>query len=100
MHAPVDGLVWTVCSYLLTYDGRCRAAQTFIDSSGWAFSFPLARLAGCQVAAYVHYPTISTDMLKRVWSGSTMCAGRTAACSAVRFSESSYMRQFRYQSQA
>ena len=47
--------------------------QTFIDSSGWAFSFPLARLAGSRVAAYVHYPTVSADMLKRVWTGSAMC---------------------------
>ena len=46
--------------------------QTFIDTSGWAFSFPLARLAGARVLAYVHYPTISTDMLSRVWTGDAM----------------------------
>ena len=39
----------------------------FIDTTGWAFTFPVARLfAGCKVAAYVHYPTISSDMLKFV----------------------------------
>eukprot|EP00742_Colponemidia_sp_Colp-10_P003879 GILJ01004131.1.p1 GENE.GILJ01004131.1~~GILJ01004131.1.p1 ORF type:complete len:468 (+),score=60.41 GILJ01004131.1:111-1406(+) len=38
----------------------------FIDTMGYAFTFPLARLAGCKVACYVHYPTISTDMLERV----------------------------------
>ena len=40
----------------------------FIDTSGWAFTYPLARLAGAQVACYVHYPTISTDMLSRVYN--------------------------------
>jgi alpha-1,2-mannosyltransferase len=40
----------------------------FFDTTGCAFSFFVARiLAGCQVAAYVHYPTISTDMLAMVW---------------------------------
>lgn len=24
--------------------------------------------------AYVHYPTVSTDMLYRVWNGNAMCA--------------------------
>ena len=44
-----------------------------IDTSGHAFTLPLAKyMADCSVIAYVHYPTISTDMLKRV-------ANRTAA---------------------
>jgi len=39
----------------------------FIDTMGYAFTLPLFRyLGGCRVAAYVHYPTISTDMLERV----------------------------------
>eukprot|EP00963_Diacronema_lutheri_P006356 scaffold544_cov320-Pavlova_lutheri.AAC.70 len=38
----------------------------FIDTSGYAFTYPLAKLAGSKVVAYVHYPTISTDMLARV----------------------------------
>lgn len=33
---------------------------------GYAFSYPLARLLGSAVVAYVHYPMISTDMLGRV----------------------------------
>jgi len=34
---------------------------------GYAFSFHVAAwLAGTPVGAYVHYPTISTDMLARV----------------------------------
>eukprot|EP00808_Paulinella_micropora_P012374 g65670.t1 len=41
--------------------------DVWLDTTGYAFSFPLARfLFGCRVACYVHYPTISTDMLSRV----------------------------------
>lgn len=42
--------------------------EVFVDTSGWAFTYPLARLAGARVACYVHYPTISTDMLDRVYN--------------------------------
>ena len=41
----------------------------FIDTTGCAFTYFVARvLGGCKVGAYVHYPTISTDMLALVWS--------------------------------
>lgn len=40
--------------------------EVLLDTTGCAFTYPLARLAGARVAAYVHYPTISTDMLRRV----------------------------------
>ncbi|XP_061745440.1 GDP-Man:Man(3)GlcNAc(2)-PP-Dol alpha-1,2-mannosyltransferase [Nerophis ophidion] len=36
----------------------------YIDSMGYAFTLPIFRyLGGCSVGCYVHYPTISTDML-------------------------------------
>lgn len=39
----------------------------FIDTMGYAFVLPVFCYMGpCPVAAYVHYPTISTDMLKKV----------------------------------
>nr|Q7ZW24.2 RecName: Full=GDP-Man:Man(3)GlcNAc(2)-PP-Dol alpha-1,2-mannosyltransferase; AltName: Full=Asparagine-linked glycosylation protein 11 homolog; AltName: Full=Glycolipid 2-alpha-mannosyltransferase [Danio rerio] len=39
----------------------------YIDSMGFAFTLPVFRyLGGCQVGSYVHYPTISTDMLSVV----------------------------------
>ncbi|KAF6725118.1 GDP-Man:Man(3)GlcNAc(2)-PP-Dol alpha-1,2-mannosyltransferase [Oryzias melastigma] len=39
----------------------------YIDSMGYAFTLPLFRyLGGCRVATYLHYPTISTDMLSVV----------------------------------
>lgn len=42
----------------------------FIDTMGYAFAFPVVRLfrPRCPICAYVHYPTISTDMLERVRS--------------------------------
>ncbi|XP_070553749.1 GDP-Man:Man(3)GlcNAc(2)-PP-Dol alpha-1,2-mannosyltransferase-like isoform X2 [Ptychodera flava] len=39
----------------------------YIDSMGYAFTIPLFKYLGaCRVGCYVHYPTISTDMLSRV----------------------------------
>lgn len=39
----------------------------YIDSMGYAFTLPLFKyLGGSVVGCYVHYPTISTDMLQRV----------------------------------
>jgi alpha-1,2-mannosyltransferase len=40
-----------------------------IDTMGYALTFPFARLIGgpgLTIGAYVHYPTVSTDMVKRV----------------------------------
>ena len=45
---------------------RVIVPQIYIDTTGWAFPYPIARFAGAQVAAYVHYPTISRDMLNRL----------------------------------
>ncbi len=39
----------------------------FVDTTGCAFTFLVAKLALCKVVAYVHYPTVSTDMLQLVW---------------------------------
>lgn len=39
----------------------------YVDSMGYAFTLPVFRyLGGCKVASYVHYPTVSTDMLSVV----------------------------------
>ncbi len=39
----------------------------YMDSMGYAFTLPLFKyIGGCVVSCYVHYPTISTDMLDRV----------------------------------
>lgn len=48
------------CTYLLP--------DLFIDTTGCAFTYlPAKLLFGCHILAYVHYPTISTDMLQLVW---------------------------------
>ncbi|EJD50804.1 mannosyltransferase [Auricularia subglabra TFB-10046 SS5] len=52
-------LAWEAMSLLVP--------DLFIDTMGYAFSFHVVRaLGGIPVAAYVHYPTISSDMLARV----------------------------------
>ena len=39
----------------------------YIDSMGYAFTYPLFRyLASIPIFTYVHYPTISTDMLEQI----------------------------------
>ncbi|KAI0727902.1 mannosyltransferase [Fomitopsis betulina] len=54
-------LAWEAMSQLIP--------DLFIDTMGYAFTFHVVRLLGnVPVGAYVHYPTISTDMLERVRS--------------------------------
>jgi len=44
-----------------------KPCETFIESTGFAFTFPIAKIAGSsRILAYVHYPTMSSDMLTRV----------------------------------
>lgn len=40
--------------------------RVYVDTCGVPFVLPLARFLGCNTACYVHYPVISTDMLRRV----------------------------------
>ncbi|XP_049540398.1 GDP-Man:Man(3)GlcNAc(2)-PP-Dol alpha-1,2-mannosyltransferase [Anopheles darlingi] len=43
--------------------------DVFIDTMGYAFTYPIfAFFGGCKIGCYTHYPTISTDMLRRVQS--------------------------------
>ena len=43
--------------------------HTIIDTMGYAFTFHVVSiLAGVNIGAYVHYPTISTEMIHRVES--------------------------------
>ncbi|KAI0642930.1 mannosyltransferase [Trametes meyenii] len=54
-------LAWEAMSYLIP--------DLFIDTMGYAFTFPVVSLLGnIPIGAYVHYPTISTTMLSRVKS--------------------------------
>ena len=43
--------------------------DVYVDTSGYAFTLPLFKILGnSQVGCYIHYPTISTDMLTQVKS--------------------------------
>ncbi|WVN89502.1 uncharacterized protein L203_104727 [Cryptococcus depauperatus CBS 7841] len=60
-------------SIYLAWQGLCGKdglwGDIFIDSMGYAFIFPVVRfIAGNNIAlgSYTHYPTVSTDMVKRV----------------------------------
>ncbi len=47
----------------------CRPHVLF-DTMGYAFTYPLYKwLTGCKIVSYVHYPIVSTDMLRVVASG-------------------------------
>ncbi|KAL9974003.1 hypothetical protein ACROYT_G020531, partial [Oculina patagonica] len=58
----------SIGSMLLGWEAlNCYLPDIFLDTMGYAFTLPLFRyLGGCQVGCYVHYPTISTDMLSHV----------------------------------
>ncbi|RWR91184.1 Glycosyl transferase [Cinnamomum micranthum f. kanehirae] len=54
-------------SVYLSWEALCKFTPLFyFDTSGYAFTYPLARLFGCKVICYTHYPTISSDMVSRV----------------------------------
>ena len=43
------------------------APHVYIDTTGYSFTLPLFRwLGGSKTASYVHYPTVSSDMMRRV----------------------------------
>jgi len=46
---------------------RLFQPDIYIDTMGYAFTLPLfCLIAGCKVSCYVHYPTISSDMMNKV----------------------------------
>lgn len=54
-------LAQSMASVVLAAEALVRGTpDVFVDTTGFAFSFPVAWFAGCSVGAYVHYPTIST----------------------------------------
>jgi alpha-1,2-mannosyltransferase len=75
-------LAFTALQLTLQSGGLLTVPHVWIDTTGAAFTYLPARiLFGCQVVAYVHYPTISTDMLRRVWQ-TTRTSGRESSTSA------------------
>lgn len=60
LYPALTMLAQSLASMVLAAEALFRATpDVFFDSTGFAFSFPVARLFGCSVGAYVHYPTIS-----------------------------------------
>uniref|UniRef100_A0A1D1YIG0 GDP-Man:Man(3)GlcNAc(2)-PP-Dol alpha-1,2-mannosyltransferase n=1 Tax=Anthurium amnicola TaxID=1678845 RepID=A0A1D1YIG0_9ARAE len=60
-------------SIYLSWEALCKfTPQFYFDTSGYAFTYPLARIFGCKVICYTHYPTISSDMISRVCQRSSM----------------------------
>ncbi|TDG39102.1 hypothetical protein AWZ03_014477 [Drosophila navojoa] len=55
-------------SIVLGLEAICKfPPDIFIDTMGYAYTFPVFRyLASSRVGCYVHYPLISTDMLRKV----------------------------------
>lgn len=55
-------------SMILAYEAITQLIpDIYIDTMGYAFTFPIfLNLARIPIGAYVHYPTISTEMLKRI----------------------------------
>lgn len=46
---------------------RLFQPDIYVDTMGYAFTFPLFSLIACsKVSCYVHYPTISSDMINKV----------------------------------
>lgn len=58
----------SVGSMLLGWEALCwYCPDIMIDTMGYAFTYPVFRLLGfCRLGCYVHYPFVSTDMLRRV----------------------------------
>ncbi|CAA3028127.1 GDP-Man:Man(3) c(2)-PP-Dol alpha-1,2-mannosyltransferase-like [Olea europaea subsp. europaea] len=60
-------------SVYLSWEALCKFTPLYyLDTSGYAFTYPIARLFGCKVITYTHYPTISLDMLSRVHEQNSM----------------------------
>lgn len=60
--------------------------DVYIDTMGYAFSYPVARLLARRmpIGAYVHYPIVSTDMLHRVACREAAHTNASVAHSRVR----------------
>ncbi|KAJ4979033.1 hypothetical protein NE237_009813 [Protea cynaroides] len=60
-------------SLYLSWEALSKFTPLFyVDTSGYAFTYPLAQMFGCKVVCYTHYPTISSDMVSRVRERSSM----------------------------
>lgn len=61
-------LLQSLSSMPLGFEALCKChPEVYIDTMGYSFTFPIFKYLGrCKVLCYVHYPTISCDMLESV----------------------------------
>ncbi|KAI9292568.1 UDP-Glycosyltransferase/glycogen phosphorylase [Neoconidiobolus thromboides FSU 785] len=61
-------LLQSLASTVLGWEAMSKLIpDLFFDTMGYAFTYPLvSNLVDCKIAAYVHYPTISTDMISSI----------------------------------
>lgn len=71
-------------SVILALEALCKfTPQYYIDTMGYAFSYPIFRIAaGSKVACYTHYPVISADMLSMVDSSAASFNNRSFIASS------------------
>jgi len=64
-YPPFPWLGQSLGSILLGWEALMQCVpDVYIDSMGYAFTLPLFKyVGGCQVGSYIHYPTVSTDLL-------------------------------------
>lgn len=63
-------LLQSLASVLLGIEACIRLIpDLYIESIGFAFTLPIFKLLSCKVITYVHYPTISSDMIENVRIG-------------------------------
>ncbi|KAI9499567.1 glycosyltransferase family 4 protein [Zychaea mexicana] len=62
-------LFQSLSSIVMGYEAISKLVpDLFFDTMGYAFTYPLVHyLTRVRIATYTHYPTISSDMLKRVY---------------------------------
>ncbi len=69
-------------------------SHSLLSPQGYAFAYPLAAAVGARVAAYTHYPMVSSDMLRAVASRAPSFnnAGRVARSRLLSAAKLSYYR--------
>lgn len=60
----------TIGSIILAIEAAFRLTpEIYFETIGFAFTLPIFRSLACKVITYVHYPTISSDMIENVEIG-------------------------------
>lgn len=58
-------------SIMLAFEAAYRLVpEVYIETIGFTFTLPVFKFHGCKVMTYVHYPTISSDMIENVKTSS------------------------------